>query len=288
MEPRNSPHLHSHLEGSLPLAFFRQLGGDPFRDIPTLRWSDRFLVYDWFESPERTVEEYVRAFSEYAQTHNTYSEVRLDYFGNLRDLCFAEEVLTEANSLEHIFPLLSLRRQDGPEKMEQDVERAIRLFNKGLIVGIDITGRERGNPPWTYHRVLETLCATKLPYTYHIGEQSGTKELRYLLSHHPTRIGHGLSITADTIEEIRESGTHVEICLTSNLLTGRITSLEQHPVLLIFSQDIPFSLEEDDRTFFDTNQHREYQIFKSLSGCSETDLARITEYAQKAVFRRSE
>ncbi|MBU1199826.1 MAG: hypothetical protein KKF46_07555 [Nanoarchaeota archaeon] len=255
--------LHSHLEGSLKLDFIE------------CSWENRVEVYNWFGSKKRTVEDLLACLNQYGDRTDFFSEIRVDYQGNLTDYSFSKELLKEFRRLPSIY---SLRRQNCPL---EDTSTIIQLFNDGLICGVDFTGREYGNPPSKFYKVMGKLEYENIPYTYHLGEQSGDEELIQLLKFNPRRIGHGLSISEKNIGLILEKGIHIEVCLTSNIYTKR-ASLHNHPVLLLYERGCSFSLNEDDSVFFNTNIVNEYAILKSI--LPEADLDKVYEDTFKASF----
>lgn len=237
--------LHSHLEGSIEL------------DSIECSWENRAEVYNWFGAKKRTVEEILACLNRYADKTNFFSEVRIDYQGNMTDYSFSKETIKEFRRLPVIY---SLRKQDG---LLNDMSTIIRLAHEGLICGVDFTGREYDNPPSKFYKMMSKLEYESIPYTYHLGEQSGEEELKQLLRYNPKRIGHGLSISEKTIDLILEKGIHVEVCLTSNIFTKRATLLK-HPVIILHKHGCPFSLNEDDSIFFSTNIVNEYSLLKSI------------------------
>jgi len=255
--------LHSHLEGSIEL------------ESINCSWENRSEVYNWFGSKNRTVQEILSCLNQYTHKTNCFSEVRIDYQGNMTDYLFSRDVLKELPRLPIIY---SFRRQDGHL---EDISTIIRLFTDGLICGVDFTGKEFQNPPSKFFKMITKIEYECIPYTYHLGERSGVEELMQLLKFKPKRIGHGLSIDERTVDLILEKDIHIEVCLTSNIYTGRATLLK-HPVILFYKRGCSFSLNEDDSVFFNTNIIKEYSLLKSI--LPEADLNKIYQNTLKASF----
>ena len=217
--------LHSHLEGSIELKSIN------------CTWENRTKVYTWFGSKNRTVREILSCLNKYADKTNFFSEIRIDYQGNMTDYFFSRDLLKEFRRLPVIY---AFRRQDGPL---DDISTVIKLVNDGLICGVDFTGKESQNLPSKFSKMITKLEYENIPYTYHLGEQSGVEELMQLLKFNPNRIGHGLSIDEKTIDLILEKEIHIEVCLTSNIYARRMTLL-QHPVKLLYTRGCSFSLKD--------------------------------------------
>ena len=255
--------LHSHLEGSIEL------------ESIDCSWENRAEVYNWFRSKKRTVQEILSCLNQYVDKTDFFSEIRIDYQGNMTNYSFSRELLKEFRRLPVIY---SFRRQDGPL---DDISTVIRLANEGLICGVDFTGKEFQNPPSKFSKMITKIEYENIPYAYHLGEQSGVEELIQLLKFNPNRIGHGLSIDEKTIDLILEKEIHIEVCLTSNIYTRRMTLL-QHPVNLFYKRGCSFSLNEDDSVFFKTNILKEYSLLKSI--LPDVDLDKIYQNTLNASF----
>src|SRR6187431_1454507 len=107
------------------------------------------------------------------------------------------------------------------------VDKAVRWASRG-IVGVDIAGPRPGGERYDYMQLaplVETAREAGLGVTIHVGEEGGAMgraEIGEVIEHlHPERIGHGILAAGDTelMRALRDAGTVLEICPTSNLLT---------------------------------------------------------------------
>ncbi len=122
--------------------------------------------------------------------------------------------------------ILMMDRTFAPRQNEIVVEKAIRWASRG-VVGIDIAGPRPGGGRYDYTQVkpmVETARAAGLGITIHVGEEgaTGAEELGEVIEHlRPERIGHGILAAQDPelMRLLRDAGTVLEICPTSNLLT---------------------------------------------------------------------
>ncbi|HEY4411475.1 MAG TPA: hypothetical protein VGN06_00635, partial [Gaiellaceae bacterium] len=123
--------------------------------------------------------------------------------------------------------ILMMDRTFTAEQNTVIVEKAIRYAPRG-IVGVDIAGPRPGGARYDYTQIreqVETAREAGLGVTIHVGEEGGEHgiaELHEVLDVlKPDRIGHGILAAGDPglMDDLREAGTVLEICPTSNLLT---------------------------------------------------------------------
>ncbi len=130
--------------------------------------------------------------------------------------------------------ILMMDRTFTPEQNAIIVERAIRYRPRG-VVGIDIAGpRPRGSVgPYPYRDLAPLVDEARdagLGVTIHVGEEGWPDEVGEVLEHlRPDRIGHGILAARDPelTRLLADTGTVLEICPTSNLLTGAMSGDEE-------------------------------------------------------------
>jgi len=107
------------------------------------------------------------------------------------------------------------------------------LYEAGLVVGVALAGPERGNPVKPFHKTITRFHEAGLGIEIHAGEWCGPESIWDALEHgYPHRIGHGVSLFQDPklIGLFQERQIHLELCPTSNLKTGSIAQIEEHPI----------------------------------------------------------
>src|SRR6201999_112003 len=132
--------------------------------------------------------------------------------------------------------ILDAVRHFGVDEALRVVDEAIRL-QKNKVVGIGIGGDERKAGPELFREVYAYAASHGLRLTVHAGETLGADSIwNALRDLKPDRIGHGLHAIDDPelVRHLAEQQIPVEICMTSNVMTGCCTSLEQHPVRKLF------------------------------------------------------
>jgi adenosine deaminase len=170
--------------------------------------------------------------------------------------------------------IVSLTREHFSLEAANRMLKAMASVEHSRLVGIDLTGDESYTVPREAARVFrEAKDRLGMGVTIHAGESGPPDNVRWAIEEcGATRIGHGLSAADDPacLELIREQAVCVEVCLTSNLLTGRFESLDLHPVRQFADQGIPFVLCTDNPQMHLRPLSFEYEIFSSL--CPESPL----------------
>lgn len=159
------------------------------------------------------------------------------------------------------------------------------------VIGFGIGGDERLAPPELFKEVFAVARECGLRLTAHAGETSGPESvwnaLNVLGAH---RIGHALSAHRDErlIEELIKRQVPVDVCLTSNLKTGCLTNLRDHPLRSYFDRGMLVSLNTDDPALFGTNLNREYLLAHEVFGFSGEELTRLAQSSFQAAFLSQE
>ena len=101
----------------------------------------------------------------------------------------------------------------------------------------------------------------------HAGEVVGPESVRTALDHlEPDRLRHGFRAIEDPalVEELAERGLVLDITPISNLRTGAVPSLEEHPLPELVAAGVRCSVSTDDPVMFDTDLTREYEAAVAL------------------------
>jgi len=76
----------------------------------------------------------------------------------------------------------------------------------------------------------------------------------------------------------------LEICLTSNVDTGAVTSLAEHPFGLLYKYKFRVTLNTDDRLMSGTSLTKEFMIAQRVFHLSLDDFEKLTINAMKSAF----
>lgn len=176
-------------------------------------------------------------------------------------------------------------------------ELAIRFRDKG-VVGFDIAGAEAGYPPTRHLDAFEYMREHNGRFTIHAGEAFGLPSIHEAIAFcGADRLGHGVRIVDDITE--RPNGTHalgrvaaivrdkripLEMCPTSNVQTGAVGSIAEHPFDLLARLRFRVTVNTDNRLMSDTTMSREMLRLVEAFGYGWSDLARFTINAMKSAF----
>jgi adenosine deaminase len=160
------------------------------------------------------------------------------------------------------------------------------------VVGIDLAGG-----PLPEHRArladyrggFERAAALGLGRTVHAGEGRPPSEIREAIEIlGAQRIGHGTTLLEDAkvTELVRERGVVIEACLTSNVHTGVIRSVDEHPLVRWLARGIRAVVCTDNTLLSDVSASGEYARARRLPGMTEALFQQLIEQAPSARFRR--
>lgn len=147
--------------------------------------------------------------------------------------------------------------------------KAKKYFRKGCN-GIDVAGPERvplANHP-EFEQIYKEAADLGMERTIHVGETPHSlteEELDYVLTVlKPNRIGHGTQIHKypALMEKARQLGVHFEVCISSNLATKSVASLEEFSTILgLFKEfSLDYSINTDSTHLLQTTLAKEYAL----------------------------
>ncbi len=177
-------------------------------------------------------------------------------------------------------------RHFGVEEARRVVDEAIG-FKERNVAGIGIGGDERRAEPQQFREMYEYAAQHGLRLTVHAGETVGAESIWGALRElKADRIGHGLHASDDPelVRYLAERQIPVEVCITSNVMTGCCSTVEQHPIRRLFDAGVRVTLNTDDPDMFHTNLLREYRIAQQVFGFSEAELRELARNSFRASF----
>ena len=152
------------------------------------------------------------------------------------------------------------------EESEPVVRYSSKYAERG-VVGVGLGGLEAQYPPEPYAPAFELAKAEGLGSVPHAGEVAGPESVRGALDAlQADRIRHGFRAVEDEtlVEELSERGIVLDVTPVSNVRTGAVTSLAEHPLPRLVSAGVRCSIATDDPAMFDTDLAREYSAAASL------------------------
>ncbi|HZL56809.1 MAG TPA: adenosine deaminase [Bryobacteraceae bacterium] len=176
-------------------------------------------------------------------------------------------------------------RQFGPDHVMEVARMAANYVGDGVI-SFGIGGDELRGPASEFGAAYRYAKDAGLHLTAHAGETDGPDSIRAALAIGAERIGHGIRAAddPDLMRRLREEDIPLEVCITSNVRTGAVPSLDAHPVRKLFDAGVPITLNTDDPGLFETDLKREFQLAAAAFGFSKKELALISDNAGKYRF----
>ena len=152
------------------------------------------------------------------------------------------------------------------DEARETVEWAARFRDRG-VVGVGLGGLEAEYPPEPYAEVFMRAKSLGLGSVPHAGEVAGAASVRGALEAlGADRLRHGIRAEEDPglVRELAGRGTVLDVCPLSNLRTGAVASLEDHPLPRLVAAGVRCSISTDDPAMFDTDLTRDYEAATSF------------------------
>lgn len=172
------------------------------------------------------------------------------------------------------------------------------VYRQQGVVGFDIAGAEAGFPPTRHLDAFEYLQRENSRFTIHAGEAFGLpsiwQALQWCGAH---RLGHGVRIVDDiAIDEdgapqlgllanyVRDTRVPLELCPSSNLQTGAVASIAEHPIGMLAKLRFRVTVNTDNRLMSGTCMSKEMGLLSEAFGYGWEDLRWFTINALKSSF----
>lgn len=176
-------------------------------------------------------------------------------------------------------------------------ELAVRFRDQG-VAGFDIAGKEAGFPPSRHLDAFEYMRANNAHFTIHAGEAFGLPSIHEAIAFCGTdRLGHGVRIVDDITADadggrvlgrlanyVRDKRIPLELCPSSNVQTGAVASIEEHPFDVLARLRFRVTVNTDNRLMSDTSMSKEMFRLVEAFGYGWSDLERFTINALKSSF----
>jgi adenosine deaminase len=125
--------------------------------------------------------------------------------------------------------------------------------------------------------------------TVHAGEGRPPEEIRTaIVELRAQRIGHGTTLLQDPeiAALVVERGVTIEACPTSNVHTGVIAQVADHPLVRWLDAGIRVCVCADNTLFSATTAAEERRRVRAIPGMTEEKLRRLVQTGHDAAFRR--
>ena len=152
------------------------------------------------------------------------------------------------------------------EEARATVEWAARYRDRG-VVGVGLGGLEAEFPPEPFADVFRLAKSLGLGSVPHAGEVAGAASVRGALEAlGADRLRHGIRAEEDPglVRELAARGTVLDVCPLSNLRTGAVRSLADHPLPRLVAAGVRCSISTDDPAMFGTDLTQDYEAAASF------------------------
>ncbi len=287
--------LHCHLEGTVRAQTFRELaaryGVESARAAGPLDQTYAFATFGEFLLTFAEVCKILRTPGDYAQVARDYVAAALAQNVRYAEVFISPSVWTffhkdldvrevvtamraaldegKPHGLEVAF-ICDLTRNFGVERAQQTAEVAVSLAEAGLgVVGIGLGGDEVNFPAELYREPFDYARAHGLHCVAHAGEAAGPESVWAAIDVlKAERIGHGVHSIGDPalVAQLAERRIALELCPTSNRLTGAVPAGEVHPIGAFANAGVLCAIDADDPELFSTTLCDEYALAETWLG----------------------
>ena len=314
--------LHRHFDGAIRPETLWELSEKYYSAVPGLDFEAFRRYLEWDETRDRTLLDYLDKFHVplqytqfYENIHRIAYEIAQDAYADgvrllelrINPLIHRRAGLTTRQVIHatrkglsrfgELHPdfragivIIAMRSHGGnmARILLREVVGEKEEYHAGVgVVGFDIAGPEAPFPPLLFTDAYKLATQMGLHTTVHAGESEGPERIwEAIETLGPDRIGHGTSAGEDPelIKRLARDGTYVEVCLSSNLQTGAVANLADHPLPRFLDAGMNVALCTDNPTVSSTTLTREIGLAMKVFGFGEQDVRSLVEMSCRGTF----
>lgn len=164
--------------------------------------------------------------------------------------------------------------------------RVAREFLGHGVCALDLAGDESGFPTHLFREVFGEARRLDMPFTIHSGECGSVDNVREAIELGAKRMGHGIALQKRIELQMicRNKRIGIEMCPTSNLQTKAVEDLSFYPLEEFVKENIPVSINTDNRTVSGTTITQEIQLVMERLHQPEEVILQCTKNAIETAF----
>ena len=182
--------------------------------------------------------------------------------------------------------ILDSVRHRGPEHV-RDTLRLHQQYPSPSVIGFGMGGDETAIGPEPFEEIYGEARQLGLHPVVHSGEAGDAASIRETLERlRPKRILHGIRAIEDAelVKRLAETQIPLDVCPSSNVGTGVVASLQEHPIRRLFDAGVRVTINTDDPPMFGTDLNREYALLAESHGFTPEELFWLAQEGFQASF----
>lgn len=205
------------------------------------------------------------------------------------DLAAKQSLAEHGVEMAYIFDIPS---EFGQEAATITLDHALQE-PPAALVGFGIGGIEQRRAPFrdVFRDAFAAARAAGLHSVPHGGEMTGPETIWEVIEGlGAERIGHGIACLDDPrlVAHLRETQLPLDVCPTSNVCTGQVGRIEDHPLPRMLAEGLFVTLNSDDPPMFATTLSEEYRLAARVFGLGVQELARLAGNGVRASYLPAE
>ncbi|HET9058987.1 MAG TPA: adenosine deaminase [Acidimicrobiales bacterium] len=314
--------LHDHLDGGLRLSTLRELSADLGLAVPVVGPPQRPSLSAYLEmftpcvaalqsaaALRRVAKEYVE---DLAADGVVYAEVRfapeLHTRAGLTLAAAVEAVLqglrdgmsasVGVGGHDVFVALLLTAMRTSSRAVANSTARLAAGYRHDGVVGFDLAGLETGHPASDHLEAIAIARSGGASVTVHAGESADLGSIRdAIFACGAQRIGHGVRLDCDitgrpggeaelgaTANYVRRRRLTLEMCPSSNVHTGAVPTMAEHPVAKFLRCGLPVTVNTDNRLVSGVTLTSELAACVRTFGWGWDEVHRVTVNALQGAF----
>ena len=173
--------------------------------------------------------------------------------------------------------------------LKDNLDNIIIAIKTGFFRSIDLYGDEQAAEPETFREIFSIARKSGLRLKAHASEFGNASSIRYAVEVLGLdEVQHGISAaqSEEVMDWLKERGTQLNICPSSNVALGCVGDIKRHPIRTLFDHGIKVTVNSDDLMIFGQSVSDEYlNLFKAeVLTARELDTVRCRGLAEAEYY----